>query len=253
MPSLRMDDSGHEDSTKVLVGAGYVASGEAWDAFEDEWSAIANGRTFHMAHLCGEVGRGQFKGWSLTERIEFVEAMGRVIGKHLKLGVARVIFVDDYKNLLVPLSDRFLTGTDAKRLAGIAWILRMTLEWLSLSWDDRPGDRKIEVIFEAGTKWLGESITYCRNLKRKYDWARVFGHIGSDSKENLISLQAADFLAYHVYQAFECQRTTSPYQQPQSFSLSVANGSVNVGRLPRENIPYMLQHFELTELFSDIS
>src|SRR6185295_19440750 len=108
------------------------------------------------------------------------------------------------------------------------------------------------VIFEEGTKGLGEAILYCRNLKRRHDWAReVFGHIGTDSKANLISLQAADFLAYHMYQRYEAERSGIAYEIPESFRLSTQHCRINHGRLPREEMPAMIRHVETLEMFND--
>jgi len=260
MPSLRLDDSGHEGSTKVLVAAGYIGPVEAWDAFEIEWERVSGGTVLHMADLCGEIGHGEFKGWSQADRAEFANQMGRTINKHLRHGVARSISVDDYKDLLIPEAEMFLQGTDARQLYAIAWVLRMILEWVALNWakgDDAGKARlaeheKVDLIFEEGTKGLGEAITYCRNLKRSREWAKIFGHIGTDSKENLVSLQAADFLAWHVYKFRDAQRMDRlPYTTPESLKLSIIDCELNWGHLPRNHIPDMLDLFRIQEMVSN--
>jgi hypothetical protein len=252
MPSLRMDDSGDEGSTEVFVAAGYIAPVEAWDAFEIEWQRIGGGNVLHMSDLCGATGHGDFEKWSKQDRMALVNDMGRVIDKHLKQGIARAIFVDDYKDLLKPVSELFLKGTDVQQqLAAVAWTLRMSMEWVALVWQGLPIGQKVDLIFEEGTKGLAPAITYCRNLKRTKEWARFFGHIGTDSKENLISLQAGDFLAYHVFQFYKAQLHQTPYQPSESYRLATQQSIVNCGCLPRERIPDMLVDFNARELLLD--
>jgi hypothetical protein len=246
-----MDDSGHESSTKVFVAAGYIAPVEGWDAFETEWQDVGGGKVLHMADLCGAVGHGEFETWNTPDRTAFVNDMGRTIGKHLKVGIARAIFVDDYKDLLKPASELFLKGTDVQQLAAVAWTLRMSMEWVALAWRELPKDQKVDLIFEEGTKGLAPAITYCRNLKRTKEWASVFGHIGTDSKENLPSLQTGDFLAYHVLQFYKARWCNVPYEPPESYRLSTQQGIVDCAHLPRERIPDMLANFSARELLLD--
>ena len=251
MPSLRMDDGGHEASTETFVVAGYVAPVTAWDALEKDWEALAKGRILRLAHICGVEGHGPFASWSKSDRNRLVTDMAHIVDQHLPQGIARAVYIQDYKDLLVPAAPMFLKGTRARHLAAVGWCLRMCLEWLGTDWLDCPTGEKIDVIFEEGTRYLGEAITFCRNLKRTKEWGKKFGSIATDSKDHLISLQAADFLAYHCFQYFDAQLRQVPYLLQESFDLSTKRCKLNLGILDRESASEALSVFTMRDLWGD--
>lgn len=244
------DDSGHEDSTPVFVVAGYVASVQVWEQVETELARVlrlVGARTVKMAHLCGSRGFNEFEGWTRERRDALLDEVGTIIGHHLEHGVGRGIFVDDLRRLLTPADELFTKGTPVRRLAAVAWCLRMALEWLAIAWQERPAGAKVDVVIEAGTKGLGQAVPYLHALVQAKPWGDAIGTISVVGKHDAVAIQTGDFLAYNVYQYLLAQRRGETYDRP-CWRNSLGGTRVNIGWLTEPAIRAMLDSFQLRDL-----
>lgn len=251
-PQLRVyfDDSGHEDSTPVFVVAGYVAPASVWAEVEADLARVlrlVGVRAVKMAHLCGSRGFGEFEGWTRERRDALLDEVGSIIGGHLEHGVGRGIFVEDLHRLLTPADDLFTKGTPARRLAAVAWCLRMAIEWLAISWEGRPDEAKIDVVVEAGTKGLGQAVPYLQTLAQAKPWGEAIGSIKVIGKHDEVAIQTGDFLAYNVYQYLLALRRGETYDRP-CWRRSLGGARINIGWLTEPAIRSMLASFQLRDL-----
>jgi hypothetical protein len=94
---LYLDDSGTEVASPLVVMAGHIGSVPAWQAFEEEASAIL--REFGVTYVRGkdiQEGDGEYAGWSFERKREFIgklnKALAPRIGPAISFAVAKKSF-----------------------------------------------------------------------------------------------------------------------------------------------------------------
>lgn len=92
-----LDDSDAHTASVITV-AGYVAGSDAWRQFETEANALCDLFKVDVIHARElEGGKGCFKGWSVTKKIEFMVRLGEIMQPKLLFGISRSVIKDVYK------------------------------------------------------------------------------------------------------------------------------------------------------------
>lgn len=84
-----LDDSGTDSHNPLVTMAGYIGTVDAWEAFElqaaeffTSWSiSLLHGREFYN-------NDGEFKGWKIDDRLEFVRQFNRILAPRVGLAVS---------------------------------------------------------------------------------------------------------------------------------------------------------------------
>jgi hypothetical protein len=84
-----LDDSGKDAQNPITTIAGYVASEEAWAAFENEVEPYFAERNVSLLHALDLHGtRGEFREWSILSKQAFVARIAQAASKHVSFGVS---------------------------------------------------------------------------------------------------------------------------------------------------------------------
>lgn len=199
------DASGtHEGSNNVTL-AGWVSTPEAWAHFESEWSAeLANQGVpmFHMSEYAHKLG--PFKQWTETQRRIRFARLAKLITDHTLASLA----------VAVPTSEFEKEFTAAARAhAGGAYgfaanvLLLQAPEFIEQQLTPAGTPFEIDYVFETGDVGRGQVEKLFRYNQMNPEQAALL-HVGGlrfEDKRKFGSLQAADILAYELYQHFPRQ------------------------------------------------
>jgi hypothetical protein len=206
MLTIYIDDSGTAPDQNVAIAAGWIAKMPAWILFERSWAKIRNvdSQKFTCMHMADFVyGSGQFKGWSLDKKLLVVEKLTPPIKKRALKGFALGVIKKDFDEI-VPAALR-AQGFENHYTYAIRRVLGMIHDWRK---SQKNEDQPIEYIFDYMDP----------HDPRRKEIQKVFASTGTPDenfgmyglredgfdfkhKEGLPPLQAADMLAWTIYQA----------------------------------------------------
>jgi uncharacterized protein DUF3800 len=92
-----LDDSGKDPQNRITTLAGYVASDDAWRAFEAEvetWFTEFGVSVLHAKDL--HHTDGEFKGWTVLRKQAFIARLCQAMSHHLALGVSMSSLKETY-------------------------------------------------------------------------------------------------------------------------------------------------------------
>jgi len=206
MLSAYIDDSGWDGKSPVFVLAGYLSSTEKWSAFSDEWRAVRDLQEprplpyLKMADAYQLKKRTSvFYGWTEDERDARLKKFCPVINRHVEHGIAIVVPIEAhrkyFRGLFAPEAlDRpyFLSFFSLASL--IAAVVRKVGygEKVELIYDTQENESK-SFFMEQFEKFMQAAPPSAAGLFNIPKW---------EDDKDVLPLQAADMLAWHIRRYF---------------------------------------------------
>jgi hypothetical protein len=199
------DESGTHKGATALSIAGYIASAEAWAAFDTEWHrALADFGLpyFHMADFVH--GIGAYAHWQSAQKNIRFGRLVDIINSHAIQSFGTAVPMEPF--------DRIFSA-EAKAHCGGAYGLAATSTFLTVgqilrSIDEvRPLDLWVAYIYELGAVGSGQVLKVFemnRNDPIEAERLRLDSLMFQD-KRKFVALQAADILAYELYRHYPRQ------------------------------------------------
>jgi hypothetical protein len=204
------DASGTHDGSETVVLAGWISSDKGWAAFDDEWRAALDnyGLTmFHMREFAHH--RGEFQRWSEPQRRIRFAAFAEIVSKYALSSVAVAVPVKEFQEEFTPAAQRHVGGA----YGFAASVLMMeAAQFVEESLKPEGSPFEIAYLFESGDAGVGQVMKLFQANMMDPDQAAKL-HLLSfriEDKRKFVALQAADILAYELYQDFPRQMGTSP-------------------------------------------
>jgi hypothetical protein len=181
------DDSGHPDDQEAVVVAGFIASEKNWLLFEREWQEILDRdgiELFHMADF------EKSKVWPQHKKDAILRRLINTIRIRTVKSISQCVLMDAYRQVNEKWAFEEAVGAPYA-LAGRT-VAKSLNDWKRDI--AKPGDELL-VFFEDGTKHRGE---FMDAMERDGLPCPVF-----IKKREATPLQAADFLAWEMFNAFK--------------------------------------------------
>jgi hypothetical protein len=245
------DESGTHEGSPVSVVAGYLATIHQWRVFETRWQKMLKGakvNVFHMVDL--EHSWGEFQGWSEEQRRKLIREATRIIRDQTEMGVGLATFVQDFNVTMTLPFQKWFGGI----YGWCGWgAINIAARWAPQSGYTNP----IHYIFEAGAKGrheLDHLIGDIENVpegKSRY----LIGEWGFQRKEDVVQLQAADFLSYEIFKNIINRDPTlndSPMPSVRrSYNLLVRKTD-KIGLIDEPHLLGWMQHAKDIGLYDDV-
>jgi hypothetical protein len=204
---LFADVSG-KDAGLARVAAGYLATEQQWEAFEQEWGlALRLARVSHVHATDFFNFQKQFKGWDgdLKKHAKFSKRFTAIAANQTAAGLALGVDLAAFHRILAPIFDKHPPSKSGRYTSLMFCAFNLLFEAAKLQ---RPPGERIAVLFEE-EEGIGGVIDYYNYRRKKdEDWTRVFASVGVGAKKEFLPLQAADLLAH------ESWRRVCDYLQP---------------------------------------
>lgn len=203
--TIYLDDSGTSPTNSIAVAAGWIAKLPSWELFQRDWEKIKNIESdkFGCMHMAEFVhGSEEFEGWDLDKKLRVIRKLRKVIMKRALKGFALGVIKKDFDEV-VPDELRKL-GFENHYTFAVRSVLGMIDKWRQekgfqdapieyiFDWQDRHDLRRKE-IEEVFARAKGDDNAFRRYGIREND--PLFR-----KKDSIYPLQAADILAWSVYQ-----------------------------------------------------
>lgn len=237
-----LDESGTHDTSPISIMAGYLGTAEQWGAFDAEWIALLRSAGVGHVHAVDLFKRTRaFKGWSAQQANAFAMQLDGVIARHLQLGFSVIVRDDDYRAIYAggpkPRRSRLDSKYGVCFRACLAFVPSFVASELRLAGEGQSArEMTIDFILEEGHRNCGDALRLFELFKIDAlpEWQHLVG-IFDLSKKNCPGAQAADFLAYCVYQAELLDHGTAPSAVEKSSY--VAETPLVANAYPRQPVP----------------
>ena len=194
-----MDESGDHDrlgkepGSEIAVIAGYVATKDQWLRFEWRWNNVLTKfgvRVFHASECAHR--KNEFSGWSDEKRTDFHVQLARVINENILVGIGGVVLLSDYNSVLPDWAKGEVKHPYYFCFAVMMRTLRQFREGFL------PAE-PIDFVFDRKKSFEGVLSDMFNNLRDNSPNHRGrLGEVSFRAKDEVIQLQAADYLAYEV-------------------------------------------------------
>jgi hypothetical protein len=196
--TVYIDESGTHGAPLMILGGAVMRLGQVQD-FNKKWSRLLRNEGVDYFHGREVRNRnGQFAGWSVIRRNDFVERAAKIWERTTLFGFSVRLNQEDY-------STRYVGGS---RLKGIHYdspyglCFRSSLTWLpSLVSDAVNRDEPtLDFVLEDGHKNCRDAIRIFHEVKNSGDVvAKYLGQIVVRDKRRVYALQAADAIVYPAF------------------------------------------------------
>ena len=211
-------------------------------AFDAEWIALLRSAGVGHVHAVDLFKRTRaFKGWSAEQANAFAMQLDGVIARHLQLGFSVIVRDDDYRAIYAggpkPRRSRLDSKYGVCFRACLAFVPSFVASELRLAGEGQSArEMTIDFILEEGHRNCGDALRLFELFKADAlpEWQHLVG-IFDLSKKNCPGAQAADFLAYCVYQAELLDHGTAPSAVEKSSY--VAEAPLVANAYPRQPVP----------------
>lgn len=232
-----IDDSRSDSGVKEYVLAGYVATGDTWDRFQKEWVAtLFNPPRIDHFHCVEAYNlRGQFRGWTCSERDDKVSTLAKIIARHDLRSIDCRLSQAAHARILAPVAPYDLRNPYFPLFYGLIANTARLLRAENCS-------GKIRFIFD-GQGGLGKNTSVWFRSVRSSLPAELGSYLSDAPKfENdkaVPALQAADALAWHL------RRSRMPeYTSEKRPALDMLRGSVHAeAHIPDELLQAWAERF----------
>lgn len=211
MLQVWLDESGRGQQP-VFVLAGYLNSAGCWNEFGGEWKQLLQ-RPPALSRLKGKEAfglRGEFKGWSQSDRDRRLLKLAKLIGRYSPKGIAFVIQSQDFNQVVKTApSSPFQNPDFMAYFLSLATILPMV--------QCRFPSQKLEIIFDSGLVRPRQAAeAYEQLLAKAPGLAALLASREPrfEDDEQFPPLQAADLLAYCVRAEHDPQRAQDAANSP---------------------------------------
>jgi hypothetical protein len=204
------DDSGTHAGSEAVAVAGYIATTEAWSAFEAEWRRALDdyGLThFHMADYSNRAKAYAY--WQETQRLIRFNRLVDIINSH-DMGIFGTVIATEPFNRIF--------SAKAKRHCGGAYGLAAVMNFMEVSKkvsavnEEHGWDAWVAYVYESGTVGAGQVLKVFQanknNPKQEQEWRLL--SLRFEDKRKFVPLQAADILAYELYRHLPRQLGVDP-------------------------------------------
>ena len=191
-----LDESGTHAGSDTIVVAGFLSTPRRWELFELAWRQILNKHGiafFHMTDFAAS--REQFEGWDESKRRDCLGGLLEVINHHVIGSVGIVINMSDYHALVSPEAAKYAGGPYGFAASSCMMLFSRVMEATGVL-------GKIAYVFESGAEGHGQ-VAEAFNNTLSNPSNREYFHLLSikfEPKQDFVPLQAADILAYELYQ-----------------------------------------------------
>jgi hypothetical protein len=199
-----VDDSASDTGDRRLFLAGYVNGAEQWAAFSDEWEKELKRHPaidyFKMSEAESRGARGQFAGWSIKDRDEKVIRLARIIHTYQPCAVYCSVSRKEFDEILAPAAPYPLKNPYGACFWGV---MQTTARYhRSLDIENFP---PVDFIFDE-QGGLGTQAAMWYRWEKELDpsiGALLGGPPIFRNDKQLVALQAADMLAWHLRREHE--------------------------------------------------
>jgi hypothetical protein len=230
MIRIYVDESGTHDGSPVVTVGAYAGRLETWPAFIDDWNSAKHPiKVFHSTD-CAAL-KGEFAGWTASDRDVLVARLLSVPAKYELYGIAMGINLRDLVEAVTAEPD--LTDTP-EAAAMFASPYGMSLQWVLMSIIERTEAAGLReeplALFHEQNSFQGDALKAFDLVKR-----RRKHHIGPMTiafceKDEFVPLQAADVLAY------EANKRLRDPSKPQRRSIAALGDNITVEGFAKPNI-----------------
>ena len=190
------DDSGTDGSGPFCVIAGYISDVERWKAFSDAWAGElqADPRISHLKMTEANNRRGPFWGWDIVARDRKIERLAEIISQYAIGGLASIVSHKAY----LREAKGFLPDT----IDNPYWLCfqRVILESARIYGHECAGG-KINFVFDTQGEGYERRAALIHSGWEKAQstaYQPLVGSITFASDLDILPLQAADLLAWHI-------------------------------------------------------
>ena len=237
-----LDESGTHDTSPISIMAGYLGTAEQWGALDAEWMALLQRAGVWHVHAVDLFKRTRtFKGWPAEKVNAFAVQLDGVIARHLQLGFSVIVRDNDYRTIYAegpkPRRSRLDSKYGVCFRACLAFVPSFIAAELRLASEGQSArETTINFVLEEGHRNLGDARRLFELFKADAlpEWHHLVG-IFDVSKKNSPGAQAADFLAYCVYQAELLEHGAAPSAVEKSSYVAETPVVANV--YPRQPVP----------------
>jgi hypothetical protein len=213
--TIHYDDSGTDPNQKIAVAACYVATPEQWIEFCRNWDEIDREEhfgVFHMAVFAANQKDSPFENWDRVKKKRVLRKLCSVITTRAEVGFARAVSKKDYDAVIVDSFRRYCgefhyTFT-LRQCAGAVALHRKTYHEKSsmrciFDWMAK-GNAKREI-----TSVMDAALIKSEIEKQTTGVMSLEGY-SFEKKSVVIPLQAADILAWTIYQKMQKLLSNKP-------------------------------------------
>lgn len=192
------DESGTHSGAKVSAMAGFVSDARQWRKYEKRTKKLFQRYRVNVFHAIDvRRGHGDFKGWTVDRKIEFLDEFQHLINETLESGVAAFIRDDDYRYFSALYWPK-KTRRDSKYTIMFRACVAQTIDVIGhIPQADEP---QLHVVLEDGHinaedavrsyKWVQDSLPQAR---------RALAGLTFSNKTDCRPLAAADNFAYKAW------------------------------------------------------
>jgi hypothetical protein len=198
--TLYIDESGTHESGMTLLG-GVIAKLSQWNRFGELWQRRLRNEGVSHFHGKDVLHRsGEFRGWTVARRNNFVDRCADITLKNTTLGFSVMLRDAEYKeHYLGPPAIKGQKRPRHDSRYGLCF--RSVLTWLPSEMEKalRRDNFTINVVLESGHPNVPDAERIFNEFKKEPGWAERLGGIGQRDKKALSGLQAADSMAYIAF------------------------------------------------------
>jgi Protein of unknown function (DUF3800) len=199
--TVYFDDSGTSPQNPIAVVGGWISPAEQWKKFEREWTRIQEAEGFHVLHMADFMfgsSRTEFGNWNNLKKNRVIRALRKIIQAHCVYGFGFSVHKQDY--------DEIVSG-DVRAKCGrfhYTWAVRMVLGKLERWRQDNLVREPIQYVFDRmseGRYEIDKVFADAENTGDAFNRYGIYpGCYSFQDKSDVLPLQAADLIAWLVYQ-----------------------------------------------------
>jgi hypothetical protein len=206
--SVHYDDSGTAPDQSVALAAAYIASPEQWKEFQRNWTDINQVEqfgVFHMSEFAAKQKGTVFEHWDDNKRERVLKKLCSTITTRVRIGIARAVMKSDYDEVITgdfrDHCGHFHYTFALRQCAGLVgkWrekyspnsALRYTFDWMT------KGEAKSEI-----SSVMDTAVANSEAERLTTGVTRFMGY-SFERKSLIFPLQAADILAWTIYQQMQ--------------------------------------------------
>ncbi len=193
-----MDETGHSGDTSYVGMAGLVAPSSRWVVFENDWKVTmekAGIEYFHMREFAHSTG--QFKEWKGKEeqRRLLLSRLMQIIRGTDATPVGAIVSMADY---------RTLTELQRGQILDPYYLCFQTCAWGAVVMAIfEPPEEEVVMIFGQHNEFQGRAAELWKVMRENINHGERMGSYAFSNAREVVPLQAADIVAYELFQEFD--------------------------------------------------
>jgi hypothetical protein len=247
------DDSGTHAGSDAVAVAGYISTPDQWIRFETQWRAALENLGLPMFHMTSFAnGVGPYRQWSEPQRRIRLGRLIDIIHANVLGSFGVVVPTEPFNRLF---------SARAKAHCGGAYGLAATVNFLEVARivkgidEAQAWDAWIAYVFESGTTGAGQILKvfqYNEQDTKEKEKLRLLS-LRFENKREFVPLQAADILAYELYQLLPRQLGIDPRPVRSGvLSLLAANPTHNWGQLDEAAIKEWAERIDASARLAEL-